>query len=1242
VKTYLGLLEDQEQDLTSLQDSHLEGSCQWLLEKDYFVDWRDGSSTGIRFLWLRGKPGLGKSVLSANIVNHLQDRNFKPVYYFFKHGDRIKSTMSGLLRSIAYQMAASHSIVLQRILSMAKQDSTMDVDDDRGIWKKIFVGGIFKVELTQPQYWVVDALDECVTSSALFSLISKNEATLPIRILVTSRPSATLLKRFADLGDRTSVTAEEISTEDTLDDIQEYVKRKSRDLMVDDESVRQDVESEILGRSQGSFLWVQLVMNQLCEAHTVKEMERLVHEPPQEMDDLYRDVLTTISASPRGVEMAKAILTWAICSTRPFTVKELNAALEMDVKESLASPRHSIPNLCGQLVSIDKHDRVQIVHETARHFVLKKSESILGIDEKGGNGRLAGVCLSYLVGSEMSSQQGRKRSSATKLTHERSIFVDYAAVSFFEHVRGANSSNNLILTLLHQFLTTNVLTWIEYIATTGSLQHLIKAAKNFKNFLDRRAKHYPPIGEEVRVLDEWSTDLIRLVAKFGRNLLLAPASIYGLIPPFCPKDSALRKQFGSSPRGINVVGLSASEWDNRLSVMQYAKDVKSTTVAYGPKHFAVGLSIGEIIMYNAVTCQESMKFQLEQKVRFLTFCRDGNRLAACGKAEIRIWDAETGDLLHSFTTSDEPLAIAFSDGDNTLMTATRGHRVMLYDLTSEVEMEPVSLPWLDDEEMNEPEFRRLPIGLDFSPDQTLLAIVYKGLPIQIWAIDDETHLGSCERVSYMSARRASMHLLVIAMAFNPATKELAAAYGDGDIAIFDPETQELIVSVEADAQALACSPSGLTLATGDAFGTIQIWDFGSLELLYTLAAYDDPIHALAFSTDNLRFLDIRGSKCNVWEPSVLVRSMDDDDDQSMSGTAISEGLFRPQEATVSTAPDIVLVTAVACHTDGYTIFVARDDGSVSTYDAKTGIQVKVLYSHSQDSDISVTRLAWGPKQGILASADVSTRVKVWKLVQTPTRQWDTKKQLIDTRLDIAISQILLNPDNDMVLISTPSSTSIYATEGNLICSAMHQPKMGQKWANHPSDPTKLISITPSSAHVFEWATLTTSSIYTLATLIPSATQNTTLAVRTLLPIPSTPTTRTLAIELLETGPNISRSHLYVFSSTQFFPSPSSPPHPLQPLPHFSLLSPFLERLIGIVAPNTLVFLDINLWVCTINLKDFNGQSYTRHFFLPYDWLSASGHGLLMDVVGRWDVLAVRNEEVAVVRRGLSLGEKVEI
>jgi WD40 repeat protein len=1216
----------------------MEESCKWLLSKEYFKRWLDDPSRSMRYLWLWGPPGVGKSVLSASVISHLQEQNLRPNFYFFKRGDRVKSTLSGMLCSLAYQIATIHPAVREKLQELA---SSTHVYDDRGIWTKIFLECVFKIDVAQPYYWVIDALDECNNASSFLSLMSKKGSGLPVRILVTSRPS--LSNKFTELGNNVSVVGEEISPEDTLEDIRKYVNVKSRELPVDDEELRQHIQYEILTKSKGSFLWAKLVMNQLCEAHTVEEMERIVHEPPQEMEEFYRETLATIASSSRDVELPKAIFIWTTCSIRPLNVEELQAALELDIKEKPLSLRNSIPTICGQLVYIDKPGRVQMIHETARNFILKRSEAIseaITIREEEGNARLAKVCLEYLCGSEMAPPQSRKRSSTAFLTR-KSTFLHYACLSFAEHIRGTSSRNTSVLELLHQFLTTNVQTWIEYVArTTGNLQHMIDAAKIFKHFLDRCAKRHPPTKKEIRTLEMWSTDLIRLVAKFGRNLLLDPASIYGLITPFCPKNSALRQYFGSETRGINVVGLSAPEWDSRLSVMQYAKDVRSTAVAYGPKHFAIGLSIGEIIMYNTITCQEAMKFQFAQKVRFLTFCRDGNRLAASSKSEIRIWDTATGNILHSFQVSDEPLALSFTNGDQGLMTATRGHKVHVYDLKSE--SEPGSYPWLDDEEIDDTEFRRLPIGLQFNKDQTILAIVYKGLPILIWDIEDEARLGTCERVSHENSRRPSTHLLVIAMVFNPASNLLAAAYGDGDIAVFDSESQDLTVIVEADAQALACSHDGMTLATGDAFGAIQLRDFESLELLYTLVAYDDPIHALAFSTDNLRFVDIRGSKCNVWEPAVLVRATDNSDSRSMSSTAISEALVRPQEEKASTAHDMALVTAVACTTDKSIVCVAKDNGAVSIYDTQNGKEIKELYNHSHHSDISVTRLAWGSKEGLLASADVSTRLKVWKMSNASPREWDTKVQLMDSQLNNVITQILFNPENDLILVSTPSAVTIYRVNGELVRSLDHKSNSTCKWINHPSNPANFISISSSHAYVYDWNTLTVTSTHILA--ISPASQDTTLTPDTVLPIPHT---RMLAVEILETGPNVSKSSLYVFPSSSFGPPSSAPTHdakalPVEPLPFFGALSPRLERLIGVVAPSTLVFLDIALWVCTINLQKFDGRSFLRHFFVPYDWLSASGHRVLMDVVGQSDVLAVRNDEVAIVQRGLKIEEEVEL
>src|SRR5271154_4629293 len=264
-------MEDQEQDLASLQEAHMEGSCKWLLSKEYFQHWLDDPSRSMRFLWLRGQPGLGKSVLSASVVSHLQEQNLRPNFYFFKRGDTVKSTLSGMLCSLAYQMAIIHPAVREKLLRLQKQAPNINVHDDRGIWTKIYLAGIFQVNFTQPHYWVVDALDECNNASSFLSLMSKKDSALPVRILVTSRPSTTLFNKFMELGDKVSVVGEEISADDTLEDIQKYVSRKSRELPVDDEELRQEIEHEILTGSKGSSLWAKLVMNQLCEARTVEE-----------------------------------------------------------------------------------------------------------------------------------------------------------------------------------------------------------------------------------------------------------------------------------------------------------------------------------------------------------------------------------------------------------------------------------------------------------------------------------------------------------------------------------------------------------------------------------------------------------------------------------------------------------------------------------------------------------------------------------------------------------------------------------------------------------------------------------------------------------------------------------------------------------------------------------------------------------------------------------------------------------
>ena len=133
--------------------------------------------------------------------------------------------------------------------------------------------------------------------------------------------------------------------------------------------------------------------------------------------------------------------------------------------------------------------------------------------------------------------QRHRRGIATSGPKKRSMFADYASVQFSEHIARSSSSIDAPLIALNSFLRSNALTWIELISTSRDPNPLIQTGKNLKTYLERRAKCRAPLGQEIRNVSAWASDLIYLVAQFGKVLLTMPSSIQFLVPSVCPSDS---------------------------------------------------------------------------------------------------------------------------------------------------------------------------------------------------------------------------------------------------------------------------------------------------------------------------------------------------------------------------------------------------------------------------------------------------------------------------------------------------------------------------------------------------------------------------------------------------------------------------------------------------------------------------------------------------------------------------------
>jgi WD40 repeat protein len=1246
LEKYLRVSEKPEDDLITVEDTRMSGTCEWFSTKKSYLKWRDFAPDAPSVLWVNGKPAAGKSVLAGYAIGQLQKTNADCSYFFFKYGDKSKSRLSACLRSLAFQMACTNVQVRETLLEMQKDDITFDNDNERTIWRKLFLSGIFQTEFPR-HYWVIDALDECVNFASLFDpILAKLDGSIPLRILITSRETSELEKHFFSLGTH-RFQSERISTADTLPDIKLLVEAKAKSLVVKGDEDRAALAEKILGKSKGSFLWTVLVLNELSNSYGEEEINQVLDDVPRDMEPLYQRTLELMSQATRGKKLAKAILTWATCARRPLTTRELYGALKLDVKDNFLKLEESIVALCGQLVTVDKFGKVQMVHETAREFLLNDDlESEFAINKTEAHTRIARACLTYLTGEEMKPPRTSRRGSAMITTGKRAEFSLYACAAFSYHLAKADPLANDILVLVHKFLKSNVLSWIEVIAQTQNLIPLIRAAKNLSTYLNSCAAERSPLGEEMQTIRGWTTDLIRIAAKFADALITSPSAIYSLILPFCPTKSTVYKT-ANPGRRLSVVGLSNAQWDDRLSCIDFHQG-QTSAVCHGDEFFAVGLTTGTIALYHATFCQEYKVLNHGEAVKFLQFKSKTDLMASCGMKMIRIWDIRSGEIIHSFRAPQRSIGLAFDK--NLLIAASYKNYLASWDLDNDGAQRP-NRPWNDSgEHMNTPS-RRPPCAISISMSHKMLAVAYSGRPITLWDLDEDRYYGSCGKK--LPSGETSTHL-VTALVFNPnpTISLLAASYLDGELVLLDPFDDRVLESFRADCHTLAASPDGRLLAGGAGFGTIQIYEFDTLRLLYRVKSSNFYIKQLAFSRDSLHFADIRGSQCNVWEPAVLLRNFVGDDSSEGTSTSFVEAVASDTKVKIS---------AMVLHPKGEVVFCGKDDGLVSLYDLKTGAQLRTLYRHKS----LVRILTLWPQSDIIMSVDVSNGIFAWNLNKSQKEGWVAEKILFQSRLDCgkSIIQVLPGEAAGKFILSTRESDHLWSIDGQQKDTRTYSDRPGiRKWIQHQQSPLHMICIEGAAARIYAW------SDWSEVAFVPLTTDVTGLQLKSVTPYMSGHRRRIL-LELSELDGSADTRGLHLLDAASFSiennlanvavseaakvgkdanmvsireeDTAAAVSIPLLD-PQLAALAHRVAHVVGLGDAGKLVFLDTHSWVCSADLEGLGNSSvlYSRHFFVPYDWFS--GIRDVICAVAQRDVLFARNDDVAIVKGGLEYAEKVNV
>lgn len=427
--------ESPGDDILMLNTRRLQGAGDWLLQKPVFSEWRDAYSS--KLMWLRGRPGVGKSFLAGSVVNHLREYGHDVSSFFFSSVSEGRSTASAFLGAMAYQMAVIHPKMLNTIVDIfARKDSVVDKVDHNAVWRQIYLSGILKIKLDRPQYWVIDALDECQGSSDIVSFLTKAQEFWPLCILVTSRDS--FESSTININPGLEVLSVSISDEDSTKDIDLFLRTNIDLLPAPTTKAKQEMADRILERSRGCFLWANLMVTELRQVQTASEIQMVLASNPHNMHDLCTKILVKMSVAKYGKELAKGILAWATYSFRPITTDELHTAAQSYVNDTISDIEKSVTSCCGNLVFIDSRKRLQLIHLTAKEFLMSKDlNSEFAINRADGHTKLAIVCLKALTRETPRRLSARSRSSLHSGGEADSLespFLHYASDYLFQHV----------------------------------------------------------------------------------------------------------------------------------------------------------------------------------------------------------------------------------------------------------------------------------------------------------------------------------------------------------------------------------------------------------------------------------------------------------------------------------------------------------------------------------------------------------------------------------------------------------------------------------------------------------------------------------------------------------------------------------------------------------------------------------------------------------------------------------------
>jgi Cdc6-like AAA superfamily ATPase len=232
-----------------------ENSSQWFLESPAYTSWRTQPSS---FLWLKGKPGCGKTIISATAIENLQktgSRTQTLLYFYFDFNNAAKQSLEDMVRSLVYQLyrqTPGVQMPLDLLYSDCESGKSQPSTDS------LCTAFQRMMELAGEVWIVLDALDECPTreepvGKGLLAWI-QDLAKKDVHLLTTSRPEQDIESSITKLAQAEDVIS--LQSDLVHPDICRYIRDRVRSHEAlsrwrGQPDVQEEIESALMEKADG-------------------------------------------------------------------------------------------------------------------------------------------------------------------------------------------------------------------------------------------------------------------------------------------------------------------------------------------------------------------------------------------------------------------------------------------------------------------------------------------------------------------------------------------------------------------------------------------------------------------------------------------------------------------------------------------------------------------------------------------------------------------------------------------------------------------------------------------------------------------------------------------------------------------------------------------------------------------------------------------------------------------------------